>query len=262
MTKVKTWAVRGCVLTFAGAILVAAPHASVFSAQQPGDQTKAATKGKKPKTTEGQSAVSQAALAAQLALEGEKRHSAVMMLAAAEILGELKESAKPTTAVKAEKAPAKAAQGGKKAPSLDVGDLIDKAREFAKDDPALKALVERRATSRGLIFSQGQNRPSVVIRGTSFKIMDKDVLPPGDTVTYRGLTFEAGKPAIVFVSGDGDGDLDLWVSDSATGSPIGQDTDGTSQCVVEWLPLGQEAVTVQVRNVGRVAEEYFVLTNW
>jgi len=257
---------RLLVTAFCAAAVVGTRAAAPLAwAQEPKSKNDAVEGKDKPtKKTEGQDAVAQAALASQLAMEGERRRSPILMLAAAEILGGLKESGKPAGELKRQRE----GQQGKsdKSPiSLTVGDLIDKAKDFAKDDKDLRSLVESRAeqiTSRGLIEPLGRNKPGVNIGPNTFKIMYNDVLGAGAKDTCTGMVFEAGRPAIVGVVGDGDGDLDLYVFDAESNQLIGKDEDDTSVCRVAWFPSFQQKVVVVIRNAGRRAERYNVLANW
>ena len=126
----------------------------------------------------------------------------------------------------------------------------------------LEARIER-LSSRGIIYEQGKDLEKVEIEGTTFVILPVDnVIGPGRELTLTNVIFEGRKPAIVLVVGDGDGDLDLWVYDGDSDRLIGEDTDETSVCVVEWMPRYEGPFTIRVANVGDVAEEFYVLANW
>lgn len=206
--------------------------------------------------------LSQAALAAQLALEGEKRKSPTLLLAAAELLGELKDSPKESAA---KKEPGKKKVADKTPPKLDVQELVDAAAKYAKGDEKLSALIESRReqlASRGLTLVQGIGKRSVVVGGVTFKVIDEGVIGARDEIRLTNVVFEGDKPAVVLVAGDGDGDLDLWVYDGNTGGLIGKDTDATSNCMVAWVPRYEGPFTVRIANVGQIAEKYFILANW
>jgi hypothetical protein len=208
-------------------------------------------------------ALSQAGLAARLALEGERRRSPILLLAAAEILGNLKEGeAQSEVAVEEPEQPEAT---DKTAVGLSLPQLIDKAVEYAKPDPKLSELVESRVeqlSTRGLVYDQGVDLPSLRTPLGTFKVIDAGVLGRGDTKRWTNVRFEGRRPAVVVVIGDGDGDLDLWVYDGNTGGLIGEDIDTTSECVVAWTPRYTGPFTIRVSNVGRFAERYVLLANW
>lgn len=225
-------------------------------------QEKKADAKKKPQS---EPAISLASQAIQLAMEGQKRGSPTLMLAAAELLGNLKESGAPLKGVEVKMEGT--ASTKKKPLAVNVADWVDLARDYAKGDPELAALLEKRLdqlSKRGLVWRQGKDLPSVNIGTTTFKIINPEayrVIGADQVYTARNVIFEAQKPAIVKVVGDGDGDLDLWVYD-ANGNLIGQDTDSSSICHVAWFQVLEGPVTIKVANVGRVAERFIVLANW
>jgi len=229
----------------------------------------AANQVKTTKASHGSEAVSQAALAARLALKGEKAHSPILMLAAAELLSGLREGkgkSKPSASTTADPQPPAASPTGKKAGELTVAGLVDKAREYARGDKELSALIEKRAerlSSRGLVFSQGTGKRSIRIKGSTFKVVKSGLIRPGYRLTLSNVRFEGRKPARVLVVGDGDGDLDLYVYDGENKrSLLRKDTDRSSVCTAIWTPRYTGPFTIVVRNVGRVTEKYYVLANW
>lgn len=214
------------------------------------------------KKHEDAGAADQAALAAQLALQGEKHKSPILLLAAAELLGGLKESAKDTDGVKSEKTKAE----GKAVPSLSFPELLDKATEIARGDEKLAALVAARVaelrSGKGLVLHQGRTLPTRTIYGETYKIIDSGVIRAKATNRLKNVIFEGGRPARIIVVGDGDGDLDLWVYDGGSGRLADSDTDLSSRCVAIWSPRWEGPFTIKISNVGRVAERYYVLANW
>jgi hypothetical protein len=205
------------------------------------------------------------ATAAQLAIRGETLKSPLLLLAAAEIIADHTRSAHTTEAVRGT-GPGEVTDG--QLPDLDMQTLIDRARELAKGDAAMEAAVEAMITriesdGRGLIYSQGKNLRSEVIAGVTYKDINDglDQINPNGTLTIENVIFEAKLPAIAVVVGDGDGDLDLWVYDG-NGNLIGQDTDESSVCVVEWTPIYEGPFTYVIKNVGTIYERFYVFANW
>lgn len=216
--------------------------------------------GKKQKLGR-QDALSRAALAAQLAMEGEKRKSPILLLAAAELLGGLKESARKTEPIEVQGKQ----DDSKKPPKLDVAHLVELAREYTKGDDELAALVDKRLeklSQRGLIYEQGKDLEDIKLEGLNFKVLYVGVVGVGQYLRLDNVIFDAGRPAVIAVVGDGDGDLDLGVFDGRTERLIGKDDDYSSVCVVDWLPSAQRPHTVLVVNEGKIAERFVVLANW
>jgi hypothetical protein len=80
------------------------------------------------------------------------------------------------------------------------------------------------------------------------------------------VTFEAGETAKVFLSGDGDTDLDLYVLDEGgrqvwTRGGAVKDDGYTDDCYVEWVPSRTRTYTIRVVNRGRVFNDYSLLYN-
>jgi hypothetical protein len=66
--------------------------------------------------------------------------------------------------------------------------------------------------------------------------------------------------AEVAVIGDGDTDLDLYIEDEF-GNIIVRDLDYTDRTYVQWTPRWTGAYKVKIRNLGRVYNQYTLLTN-
>ena len=74
------------------------------------------------------------------------------------------------------------------------------------------------------------------------------------------IVFRGGEHARVFVKGDGDTDLDLYVYDE-NGNLIAQDTDGEDTCLVNFQPKWTGKFIIRVVNRGRVYNRYRLTTN-
>lgn len=209
--------------------------------------------------------LSQAALAARLALEGESKRSPLMLLVAADMLDELKSSDRSIEDIKSTATDGAAdAESTKSLPTLDPAELRKRALALAASDDE-RAMLQTwldRPTPRGLIYEQGNSRRSVQIDDVTYKVVEEGVLKVDMKQTLSNVIFEGKEPAIVLVVGDGDGDLDLWVYDQDTNGLIGKDTDATSVCRVVWIPRYEGPFRIEVANVGSIAERYVVLVNW
>jgi hypothetical protein len=65
---------------------------------------------------------------------------------------------------------------------------------------------------------------------------------------------------VVYVSGDGDSDLDLFVYDES-GRVVASATGPRDECVVRWLPERQGRFRIEVRNLGSASNWYWMATN-
>lgn len=79
------------------------------------------------------------------------------------------------------------------------------------------------------------------------------------TVSYT-LSFTGGTKAKVFLRGDGDTDLDLYVYDM-NHKLIGKDIDSCASCIVTWIPKRTGKFIIKVRNRGRVYNNYELMVN-
>jgi hypothetical protein len=247
-------------ILFAVIILLLAPYAE---AAEPKSQT-SATPPESSNKVASDPVLNQATLATQLALEAEKQQSPTLYLAAIELMSNLTQSSRKSTAV-LEKEPA-TTTSKKASLQLDIHQWGDKAREYAKGDKALLSLVENRlenySSREGLTAAYGKTKPEIQIQGKTFKVLATETLDPGQTLIMQKVIFEGGKPAIAGVIGDGAGDLDLWVYDGNSGGLIGSDTDNTSVCKVQWITKFEGPFTIRVKNVGKLAEQFIVIANW
>lgn len=136
---------------------------------------------------------------------------------------------------------------------LDTTALLTKAKEWAKEDSALLALIESELA-----------KPAIQPEGTMGRVggpllMRAVKLPARSTHTYS-ISFRGGEEAVILVEGDGDTDLDLFVYDE-NDNLVGSDTDRTDLCLVRWTPRWTGKFTVRVVNLGYVYNVYSMVTN-
>ncbi len=191
-----------------------------------------------------------AAMAAQLVQWARANGSPEGLIAAAQI-------AAATQSQEAEVE--KAAEGGEEgeegdgtAPTLDADALLAEADALAKSSGArhlgkhVKALQSAglSAGTRGDVTGPNRHYDRVLSNST-------------DVYT---ITFKGGALAEVGISGDGDTDLDLFVYDEY-GNLIESSTSTGDDEYVSWYPRWTGKFTIRVKNLGRVYNNYVILTN-
>lgn len=210
--------------------------------------TYTATAQEKTDSAQPQSeAISQIRLANQLAKYGYENYSAPALIEAARILSQVE-----TQDLKSELfTPGEGDESAKDSakPEITPENLLASAREFADGDETLLALANSAQISnsdnhRGLLGGPGRRVDRVAANSTD---------------TYI-LAFKYGVPAEIFVSGDGDTDLDLYVYDE-NGNLIAHDDDYSDDCYVCWTPAWTGNFVVKIVNRGTVYNQYVLLTN-
>ncbi len=86
-----------------------------------------------------------------------------------------------------------------------------------------------------------------------------DVVAPHSTNIYH-WTFVGRELEVLFVSGDGDSDIDLYVYDE-NGNLVAKDDDYSDDCLVRFTPRWTGRFTIKVVNRGKYANRYTIGTN-
>ena len=197
---------------------------------------------------EASASLSALRLATDLVKYGYAQQSALPLIEALEIIND-----NPTQSLNAERegesVDTTQTDGKKGIVSMDTEAILKDAKEFADGDDVLLQLIaqveaETNNSHRGNVF--GPSRTYEVVKANY-------------TDTYK-IGFVANSLAEIFVSGDGDTDLDLFVFDS-NGNLIASDTDYTDDCYVSWIPAWTGRFTVKIVNRGHVYNRYVMLTN-
>lgn len=191
--------------------------------------------------------ISRIKLASDLAKYGYETYSATALIEAARIMGEVS-----TQDLECESF--EASQGEKEdkdemAPELSFESLIASASEFADGDEALMGMIDMLEADFGDSDRGRVGGPSRTVERVS-----------SNDVDIYHIRFRGGEPAEIFVSGDGDTDLDLYVYDE-NGNLIESDTDYSDDCYVKWFPRWTGVFKVRIKNLGNVYNEYLMLTN-
>jgi hypothetical protein len=176
-------------------------------------------------------------LSAELARTGHAQHDAWSLAVAARIrrLTPVQEVARAPEGGTAEKAVADVTEAWL-AEAMDVGG----------DDPRILSLVKE---VRGLSFKGRNGGPQ----------LSRARLGPGGQHHY-GEQFQIGRPAVVYVEGDGDTDLSLIVRDSAGVPACVQGGPGDVK-LCAWTAWRGGPYAVEIRNPGRVDNAYALATN-
>jgi hypothetical protein len=177
-------------------------------------------------------------LSAELAREGRARADPWALAVAARLRKQV-----PTSEI------ARAPDGAAPAPAAtpdEVSAWLDQAESLGGDDPRLAALVKE-------------------VRETSFKgraggpQVSKARVGPGASHHY-GESFEIGRPAVVYVEGDGDTDLLLRVVGPGGDTACAENGPGDVK-LCAWTALRSGRYAVEVLNRGRVDNAYAFATN-
>lgn len=195
-------------------------------------------------------AVDELALAHDLAEYGRHHDSAMALAVAAQIVAgspqrEL-ESLIPERIAGAEEADEKHGS----LTELDPAALIEEAEGLAAGNDAVLAVIgqveERLAErARGDVAGAGCYPP--------FRVNAR-------ATRWFDVVMQGGRPAQLWVEGDGDTDIDCWVYDE-NGNLIVSDTDYTYICLLQWTPSWTGPFDVKVRNLGGVWTAVQVCTN-
>lgn len=189
--------------------------------------------------------VAQIALAQDLYALGLANKDALAVVTAAKLLSEVTvtedTSRTPKTTGEGE-----AAEAGEAAPPVDLGVMLASARELAGDDETITALITdiETAGTRGRIGG-----PSSTLSR----------LPAGFTDTWE-VPFFGNSYAELAVLGDGDANLDVWVTDE-NGNTICYDVSWSDKVYCDFVPAWNGYFYVTVENNGSRRNSYYLVTN-
>ena len=188
--------------------------------------------------------IEQIQLALRLADYGYANYAPVALIQAAEILNGIPVS--ELEATRTEEGAGTVSTKPEK-PVFSVERLLADAKVFAEGDAEVLALADR-------IQVAGPTRGSV--SGPWHKT---DAVKANTTDIYT-IRFYGGSLAEVFVSGDGDTDLDLYIYDE-NGNLITKDDDYSDDCLCRWYPRWTGVFKVKIVNRGSVYNRYQIYVN-
>jgi hypothetical protein len=192
-------------------------------------------------------AISALRLAADLVKYGYSQQSALPLIDALQIINE-----NPTQVLNADvkgETSTPATDSKKGTVTLDFAKIVASAKEFADGDETMLKLIAQVESD-----SDGANRGAVNGPRKGYYAVSAGCYNDFD------VSFVKGYLAEVFVSGDGDTDLDLYIYDSK-GNLIACDTDYTDDCYVSWVPAWTGRYIIRIVNRGGVYNNYVVVTN-
>jgi hypothetical protein len=130
---------------------------------------------------------------------------------------------------------------------LDWSKMLDVAQDFASGDNSMLGLIEdvRAENSKG------------VIDGPLYSIIK---IKSGGNDTYKSLPFEGGKYAEIYIEGNGNSDLNLFVYDDQN-RLVCSDTDASDIAYCGWRPVSSAPFSVTVKNKGGSSNQYSLITN-
>lgn len=224
-------------------LVVAVVLAFVGSSAMADATHKGTNAGTTPKGADGGDNRAVARLAIQLAQYGDKNKDALALITAAKMQVQVGMKVK---AAEKEAAKGEVAKPDTSKPILDPSTkgLLDRAKQYAGDRKDLIAMADdvAAAGSRGLL-----NGPAV----------HEDVVRARTTDTYP-VTLRGGELARVAISGDGDTDLDLSITDENGNVACSSARSGDDEyCSVTPRWTGQ--FYVRIKNYGNVSNRYQIL---
>jgi hypothetical protein len=240
--------------TFVAAVLVLGVCVQGLAAQAPAGNKGTNTAEDKGKDT-ASPAASRLSEAMTLIAYARENQSPLAMVTAVQMLRGVRatDSAERIPAKTTEPGKGQEGKKGKTAEAtIDPTALLNEAKAWAKGNAQVLAVIDAElakpagATSGTLGASGGANR-------------HVDQVKAYDTDLYR-VRFNGGEIAKVAALGDGDTDLDLYVYDE-NGNLIVKDDDRTDQCYVQWTPKWTGVFVIKIKNLGRVYNQYQLLTN-
>jgi len=200
--------------------------------------------GAKATSSEASAAVETLATADALALYGIQNSDPVALIQAAK----MKKAAPAKALEAAKKTEGQGTRGADKTTGYDLGvdALLARAEGMSAGNATLQALIADAKSTKSRGATRGPTRHA-------------DTVLAGNTDSYV-ISFVGREQAAVLVSGDGDTDLDLYVTDE-NGNTICSDTDASDTMLCQWTPAWTGPFGIHIRNLGRVYNNYVLAVN-
>ena len=187
--------------------------------------------------------VAEVSTVSQLATLAATNKDALMFIAAARILQTVGAQPKPQ-----QKKTQDGVDSSKQASGVDllsVEYLLAQASELAGENKHLLALIEETSAlkNRGRVGGPG---------------IHHDRVRAGATDIFQ-VKFKSNERAEVYIQGDGDTDLDLYVYDKY-GNLGCKDTDRSDRMYCSWVPRKTSRFIIKIKNLGGVYNQYVFIT--
>jgi hypothetical protein len=138
-------------------------------------------------------------------------------------------------------------KGKAEAQVITVESILEEARELAKGEPVLVAMIADAAAVRPKGRTEGPASHA-------------DRIPAGGKHEFRDVKFQGGVSAAVYIEGDGDSNLDLFVYDELE-NEICSGAGYSDRELCRWTPRWTGPFRIEVRNAGAVINQYRLFTN-
>lgn len=219
---------------------------SALAAEEAKDKGTNTNPEAKPPVTEAVTAVQNLALAGQLVTYGDQAKDPLALILAAKIMKST--PPQPVDLKKDGEAVPKDAkkEGGNK---HEVSAILNRAKTLAAGRQDLLAMI----TDVEAMTAKGQ------VPRSQAGVIHWDRVAARRTDVYD-INFAGGEPAAVYIEGDGDTDLDLYVYDE-NGNLICSDTDYTDRLLCTWNPRWTGPFRIKIQNRGNVYNAYGLVTN-
>jgi hypothetical protein len=193
------------------------------------------------------------AMARQLAMLGYEDQDPLFLITAAQTLLDypVKGNITPDSIemIEAGISPLKA---GGKIIELNPAILLDDARIMAAGDSVIETMIDRIRTK----LSNGSVKP----RGRKFSPLIQEYLLNADGQVKLWATFNGKEIAEVFVTGNGNTQIDLCLYDK-NNRLIDSDLKRTGDCYVSFTPSATTQFRIEIRNNGKVRNQCLLMTN-
>lgn len=200
-----------------------------------------------PKASTDYCPVAHIKLARDLAALGASSEDPLMLITAAQIQQSISTTSEERTKRSEGNTPAEVTEKESSTGAPNTSrQMLALASELAGENEALHDMIEE----------VGSHKPRGRVGGPA---MHTDRVLAGD-IDYYDIMFKGGEPAAVYVSGDGDTDLDLFILDENQ-NIICEDTDATDEMLCGWHPSWTGEFTVVIKNLGNVYNQYDLYTN-
>lgn len=203
--------------------------------------------------TEQHDALHQVGIARELVIRGYQEQEPLFLLTAAQILTEhpVKGTLLPDS-IAFENACVAPSRAGITLIKLQPDSLLKDASLMAGNDSALLQVIAR--TREKITLTDGLSR------GRKFSPLIQEFKLNSHGSVKLWATFNAHEIAEIFVAGDGNTTLDLYLYDN-NGTLIASDVKNIDDCYVSFTPSGNQKLRIEIKNNGPSGNQCLLMTN-